>query len=54
MGLAGWLFAAVYDRMTAGAEAAGIGAYREHLLSGLREGKHLLTTLVAAERDQGQ
>jgi ubiquinone/menaquinone biosynthesis C-methylase UbiE len=36
MGLAGWLFAAVYDRMTAGAEAAGIGAYREHLLSGAR------------------
>ena len=36
MGIGGWLFAAVYDRMTARAEAAGIGAYREHLLSGAR------------------
>jgi len=36
MGLAGWLFAAVYDRMTAGAEAAGLGAHREQLLRGAR------------------
>jgi len=36
MGVAGWLFAAVYDRMTAKAEAAGIGAFREALLSGAR------------------
>ena len=34
MSLGGWLFACVYDRLTAGAEAAGLGAHRECLLSG--------------------
>ena len=34
MGLGGWLFACVYDRLTAGAEAAGLGAHRERLLGG--------------------
>ena len=36
MGIGGWLFAAVYDRMTAGAEAAGIATHRENLLAGAR------------------
>ncbi|MEQ1911774.1 MAG: class I SAM-dependent methyltransferase [Vicinamibacterales bacterium] len=34
MSLGGWLFACVYDRLTAGAEAAGLGAHRERLLGG--------------------
>jgi ubiquinone/menaquinone biosynthesis C-methylase UbiE len=32
MGLTGWLFASVYDQMTAGSEAAGLRAHRERLL----------------------
>ena len=36
MSLSGWLFASVYDRMTAGAEAAGLRAHREALLAGAR------------------
>ena len=36
MGLHGRLFAAVYDRFTAGAEAAGLRAHREALLAGAR------------------
>ena len=36
MGLRGRLFAAVYDRFTAGAEAAGLRAHREQLLAGAR------------------
>lgn len=34
MSLGGWLFACVYDRLTAGAEAAGLGAHRKRLLGG--------------------
>jgi ubiquinone/menaquinone biosynthesis C-methylase UbiE len=34
MSLGGWLFACVYDRMTAGTEAAGLGAHRQRLLGG--------------------
>src|SRR5262245_56922461 len=33
MSLSGWLFACLYDRMTAGVEAAGLGAHRERLLA---------------------
>lgn len=33
MSLGGWLFAAVYDRFTAGAEAAGLSKRREELLA---------------------
>lgn len=36
MGFAGWLFACVYDRMTAGVEAAGLRARRERLLENAR------------------
>lgn len=36
MGLRGRLFAAVYDRFTAGAEEAGLRAHRERLLAGAR------------------
>jgi ubiquinone/menaquinone biosynthesis C-methylase UbiE len=36
MGFGGWLFACVYDRMTAGVEAAGLRARREQLLEGAR------------------
>src|SRR4249920_391884 len=36
MSLAGWLFAAMYDRMSARVEAAGLGAHREQLLRGAR------------------
>lgn len=36
MGLGGWLFASVYDRFTAGAEAAGLRAHREELLANAR------------------
>jgi ubiquinone/menaquinone biosynthesis C-methylase UbiE len=32
MGIGGWLFASMYDRMTAGVEAAGMAAHREHLV----------------------
>jgi ubiquinone/menaquinone biosynthesis C-methylase UbiE len=32
--VAGWIFAAVYDRFTAGAEAAGLSKRREQLLAG--------------------
>ena len=32
MSLGGWLFASLYDRLTAGAEAAGLSAHRERLL----------------------
>jgi hypothetical protein len=32
MSLSGWLFASLYNRMTAGVEAAGLGAHRERLL----------------------
>jgi ubiquinone/menaquinone biosynthesis C-methylase UbiE len=32
MSIGGWLFAAMYDRVTAGPEAAGLGAFRERLL----------------------
>jgi ubiquinone/menaquinone biosynthesis C-methylase UbiE len=34
MSLGGWLFACVYDRMTAAVEAAGLRAHRERLLAG--------------------
>lgn len=34
MSLSGWIFACLYDRMTAGVEAAGLGAHRERLLGG--------------------
>lgn len=34
MSLSGWLFACMYDRMTAGVEAAGLAAHRERLLAG--------------------
>lgn len=33
MGFGGWLFACVYDRMTAAVEAAGMRAHRERLLA---------------------
>ena len=33
MSLGGWLFACLYDRMTAGVEAAGLRAHRERLLA---------------------
>src|SRR5262245_35220935 len=36
MSLGGWLFACVYDRMTAGVEAAGLRAHRERLLASAR------------------
>jgi len=36
MGLGGWLFASVYDRMTAATEAAGLRAHRQALLAGAR------------------
>jgi ubiquinone/menaquinone biosynthesis C-methylase UbiE len=36
MGMRGRLFAAIYDRFTAGAEAAGLRAHREQLLAGAR------------------
>jgi len=36
MSLSGWLFACVYDRMTASVEAAGLRARRERLLGGAR------------------
>src|SRR5258708_34646179 len=32
MSLSGWLFACIYDRMTASVEAAGLRAHRERLL----------------------
>jgi ubiquinone/menaquinone biosynthesis C-methylase UbiE len=33
MNISGWLFASMYDRLTAGAEAAGLAQHREHLLA---------------------
>src|SRR5262245_55051193 len=33
MSLGGWVFACVYDRMTAGVEEAGLRAHRERLLA---------------------
>jgi ubiquinone/menaquinone biosynthesis C-methylase UbiE len=33
MSLGGWFFAAVYDRLTADVEAAGLSAHRHHLLA---------------------
>jgi ubiquinone/menaquinone biosynthesis C-methylase UbiE len=36
MSIGGWLFAAVYDRLTAGAEAAGLSKRREELLAAAR------------------
>ena len=33
MSVTGWLFAAVYDKLTAGAEAAGLSKRREELLA---------------------
>lgn len=36
MGLGSWLFACVYDRFTAGAEAAGLRTHRERLLRNAR------------------
>ena len=33
MSFSGWLFAALYDRFTAGAEAAGLSKRREQLLA---------------------
>ena len=36
MSFGGWLFASVYDRMTASVEAAGLRARRERLVSGAR------------------
>ena len=36
MSLGGWLFACVYDRMSAGVEAAGLRAHRERLLASAR------------------
>lgn len=33
MGLGGWLFATMYDRITAGTEAAGLAAHRQRLLA---------------------
>jgi len=36
MSLGGWLFACVYDRMTAGVEAAGLREHRERLLASAR------------------
>src|SRR4051812_48019098 len=36
MSVGGWLFAAVYDRMTAQVESAGLAAHREHLLKDAR------------------
>ena len=36
MGLGGWIFATLYDRLMAGAEAAGLRARREQLLAGAR------------------
>jgi ubiquinone/menaquinone biosynthesis C-methylase UbiE len=36
MSLGGWLFAAAYDRITAGVEAAGLRSHRERLLSHAR------------------
>src|SRR5262245_15642672 len=36
MSLTGWLFACMYDRMTASVEAAGMRAHRERLLGGAR------------------
>jgi len=36
MSLGGWFFAAVYDRMTAATEAAGLQAHRARLLAGAR------------------
>jgi ubiquinone/menaquinone biosynthesis C-methylase UbiE len=35
MGVGGWLFACVYDRLTAGVEAAGLQAHRQRLLGDL-------------------
>jgi ubiquinone/menaquinone biosynthesis C-methylase UbiE len=35
MGFGGWLFACVYDRLTAGVEAAGLQAHRQRLLGDL-------------------
>jgi ubiquinone/menaquinone biosynthesis C-methylase UbiE len=34
MSLRSWLFAATYDRMSAGGEEAGLGEYRQQLLAG--------------------
>ena len=36
MSMGGWLFAAIYDRFTAGTEAAGLSKRREDLLAGAR------------------
>jgi ubiquinone/menaquinone biosynthesis C-methylase UbiE len=36
MSLSGWLFASIYDRMTASVEAAGLRAHRERLLHNAR------------------
>jgi ubiquinone/menaquinone biosynthesis C-methylase UbiE len=36
MGIGSWLFASVYDRMTAGVEAAGLAEERAHLLAQAR------------------
>ena len=36
MSLSGWLFACMYDRITAGVEAAGLRAHRERLLGSAR------------------
>jgi ubiquinone/menaquinone biosynthesis C-methylase UbiE len=36
MSFSAWLFAALYDRMTAGVEAAGLRAHRERLLASAR------------------
>jgi ubiquinone/menaquinone biosynthesis C-methylase UbiE len=36
MSLTGWLFASMYDRMTAAVENAGLRAHRERLLGGAR------------------
>lgn len=36
MSLGGWLFATVYDRLTAGTETAGLGALRQRLLINAR------------------
>lgn len=36
MSFAGWLFVCVYDRLTAGLEAAGLGARRQWLRESAR------------------
>ena len=47
MSIGGWLFASMYDRLTAGAEAAGLSKHREHLLASA-EGRVLE---IGAERE---